>query len=291
VTKKSAKFPPWLYKPHFNPAFLATEELLHKEKIFSVCEEAKCPNRAECFSKKTATFLLLGNLCTRSCGFCNVQWSKTPLPPDPEEPIKIAKIVQKLSLRHVVLTMVTRDDLQDGGAYILVKAIREIRKQAPLCSIEILSSDFGGNLSSLDLVLNEKIEIFNHNVETVKELSQKIRNKADYQRSLNLLLYAKKSKKTLFVKSGFMVGFGETVEQAKNTLKDLYLHGCDLVTIGQYLRPNSKKLPVKEYVAPEIFKTYEKYGYEIGLKGVFAAPFVRSSYLAEEWKRKLEKHS
>lgn len=273
------RFPSWLHRklPEGNH-MRQTSQVLDDNRLHTVCEEAKCPNLLECWSKKTATFLVMGKECTRNCGFCDIDFDKAPRPIEETEPDRVADSVAKLGLKHVVITMVARDDLEDGGAFHLAKIMQAIRAKIPDTTIEVLTSDFEGKQASLDFVLNEKPEIFNHNIETVRELTPRVRHKATYERTLEVLSYAKK--KGMMVKSGLMVGLGETESQVQQTLQDLKNAGCDIVTIGQYLQPNRKKLLVKAFVTPEQFKAYEEYGYEIGISYMYSGPFVRSSYNA-----------
>ncbi len=282
------RFPSWLHRklPKGGNLF-KTERILEKYRLNTVCEEAKCPNRWECYSKKTATFLTLGKECTRNCGFCDIDFSKQPKPPEADEPERIALSVQEMGLKHVVLTMVARDDLSDGGATALAAIMREVRKQCPEISIEVLTSDFAGNFGAIDLVLAERPEIFNHNIETVRELSPRVRHKATYDRTLSVLRYAKESKWGGFVKSGIMVGLGENEAQVQETIRDLQAAGCDIITIGHYLQADPRKLLVKNFITPEQFKRYEEYGYSIGVKHMYSGPFVRSSYNAHEVKNSL----
>ena len=257
-----------------------TGALLEKYKLNTVCEEAKCPNRLECYTKKTATFLALGKECTRNCGFCDIDFSKTPKAPEADEPERIALSVKELGLRHVVITMVARDDLSDKGASQIARIIRETRRVNPGATIEVLTSDFSGDLGALDLVLAEKPEIFNHNIETVRALSPRVRHKAEYDRTLSLLRHAKDSQKSYYVKSGIMVGLGETEREVQETIQDLCSAGCDVITIGQYLQASRSKLRVKAFVTPEQFLRYEEFGLQIGAKHMYCGPFVRSSYNA-----------
>jgi lipoyl synthase len=275
------RFPSWLHRkiPSGGGTF-KTDAILEKHRLNTVCEEAKCPNRMECYSKKTATFLALGKTCTRNCGFCDIDFSKNPMAPEEDEPERIALSVKELGLKHVVITMVARDDLPDGGAVAFAKIMKAIRKENPSVSLEVLTSDFGGITSSLDTVLNEKPEIFNHNIETVEEFSPRVRHKASYARTLEVLSYVKKQNKAKFVKSGLMVGLGETKAQVKQTIEDLVRAGCEIITIGQYLQASARKLRVKSFVTPEDFKEYEEFGYKAGAKHVYSGPFVRSSYNA-----------
>jgi|JI9StandDraft_1071089.scaffolds.fasta_scaffold32479_3 lipoic acid synthetase len=279
--KAKGRFPNWLHRPFPEGDILAsTEETLKKYRLNTVCEEAKCPNRLECFSNHTATFLALGKECTRACGFCAIDFSKTPKPPEADEPLRIALSTKELGLEHVVITMVARDDLSDGGASHLVAIMRAIRKENVDTSIELLTSDFAGNFSALDLVLDEKPEVFNYNIETVERLSPRVRHKATYGRTLEILSHAKKSTKPTFIKSGLMLGLGEEKEEILQTLEDLYKAGVDILTLGQYLQASRTKLLVKSFITPETFKEYEESAYAIGFKRVYAGPFVRSSYHA-----------
>jgi lipoic acid synthetase len=275
------RFPSWLHRklPTGGQIF-KTNGILEKYRLNTVCEEAKCPNRFECYTKKTATFLALGKECTRNCGFCSIDFSKAPKAPEADEPERIALSVKELGLKHTVITMVARDDLPDQGAGQIAKIIRAIRQENPGVTIEVLTSDFSGDVKLLYIVLEEQPEIFNHNLETVRALSPRVRHKAEYDRTLSVLEAAKKSGKVVFVKSGIMVGLGETSSQVEETLRDLALAGCDIVTIGQYLQPSSSKLRVKEFVPPDTFKAYEEYGLQLGIKHMYCGPFVRSSYNA-----------
>jgi lipoic acid synthetase len=282
------RFPSWLHRriPTGGSAF-KTNTILEKYRLNTVCEEAKCPNRMECYSKKTATFLALGKACTRNCGFCDIDFTKTPQEPEADEPERIALSVVELGLKHVVITMVARDDLPDGGSEHIAEIIKAVRRRTPNCTIEVLTSDFTGEFSSLDNVLNEHPKIFNHNLETVRDLSSRVRHKATYDRTLRVLHYAKESKKVPYIKSGIMVGLGETESQVHETLRDLSQAGCDIVTMGQYLQPNRRKLLVKAFITPEQFKSYEEYGKSVGIKEMYCGPFVRSSYNAGELQSKL----
>ncbi|MDJ0652362.1 MAG: lipoyl synthase [Simkaniaceae bacterium] len=279
--KGAGRFPSWLHrKLPPGPELFKTHAILKENNLNTVCSEAKCPNRLECYANKTATFLALGKECTRACGFCDINFDKTPKLPENDEPVRIAKSAKDLGLRHVVITMVARDDLPDQGASHIAEIIRAIRKENEKASVEVLTSDFSGNEKLLDTVLAAKPEIFNHNLETVKRLSPKVRHKASYKRTLSVLNYAHKSGKVPFVKSGIMVGLGETNAEVKETLQDLHKVGCSIVTIGQYLQPNKQKLIVKAFVTPEQFKDYERCGKHLGIPYVYSGPFVRSSYNA-----------
>lgn len=276
------RFPKWLHrKLPAGSNLWKTEEILAEKRLATVCEEAKCPNRLECWSKKTATFLAMGKSCTRNCGFCDIDFSKSPLPLELDEPERLAESVKALGLRHVVITMVARDDLDDGGAAHLVSIIQAVRKTNNEVSIEVLTSDFSGNEEALAAVLEESPEIFNHNIETVRSLTPRVRHQATYERTLSVLRLARRRGKKSFIKSGMMVGLGEKEEEVEQTLLDLKEAGCHIVTIGHYLQPNPYKLRVKEFISPEQFEAYAAFGKKIGIEHIYAGPFVRSSYNAE----------
>lgn len=277
------RFPSWLHRPlPKGSGIKKTEDIIEGNRLYTVCEEAKCPNQLECWSKKTATFLVMGKACTRNCGFCDIDFSKIPKELESDEPARVADSVKKLGLKHVVITMVARDDLPNGGAEHLAEVIYEIRRQTPVVTIEVLTSDFQGDLNALNIVLRGQPEIFNHNIETVRSLTPRVRHTATYDRSLMLLKHAKTERinRNMLIKSGLMVGLGESEEQVQETLRDLASIGCDIVTMGQYLQPNQRKLLVKSFITPETFKKYEEYGYSIGIKNMYCGPFVRSSYNA-----------
>jgi len=275
------RFPSWLHRklPAGGQIF-RTNDIIDKYRLNTVCEEAKCPNRFECYTKKTATFLALGKQCTRNCGFCDIDFSKTPMAPEADEPERIALSVRDLGLKHAVITMVARDDLPDQGASQIAAIIRAIRKENKDVTIEVLTSDLSGDVKLLYIILDAKPEIFNHNIETVRALSPRVRHKAEYERTLSVLQNAKESGKVIFVKSGIMLGLGETEAQVKETIDDLAKAGCDIITMGQYLQPSKSKLRVKEFVHPDQFKAYEEYGLKIGVRHMYCGPFVRSSYNA-----------
>lgn len=255
--------------------------ILEELSLNTVCKEANCPNRMECFNRRTATFMILGSVCTRNCTFCNVTKGE-PQTIDIEEPKKVAIAVDKLKLKHAVITSVTRDDLNDGGSNQFVEVVKEIRALNKGITVEILIPDFGGEPSSLAKVIAVKPDIINHNVETVPELYPTVRPKAIYQRSLELLRRVKEADQSIFTKSGIMLGLGETEEGVINVMKDLRSVGCDILTIGQYLAPSSKHHPVVEYVHPDIYAKYKNIGMELGFKNVASSPLVRSSYHADE---------
>jgi lipoic acid synthetase len=257
------------------------KNLLKSKNLHTVCEEAKCPNIGECFGEGTATFLIMGNICTRNCGFCSVR-KGIPEPVDRDEPVRIARQIKKMKLRHVVLTSPSRDDIDDGGAAFFVDTAREIKKINPSTTVEILIPDFKGDINSLKKVLNSDIDILNHNVETVRRLYPRVRPEAKYDRTLGILKKASISSPGLPVKSGFMVGLGEKKEEVVELLKDLRAAGCNILTVGQYLRPTLKQLTVDRYVHPDEFKEIEDLAYNIGFDYVVSGPLVRSSYKAEE---------
>ncbi len=261
--------------------YVKTKELIEHNNLTTVCIEANCPNRYECFSKKTATFMILGDTCTRNCLYCNIK-SGMPEKVDDDEPARIAKAIKKLNLKYAVITCVTRDDLNDGGAGQFVNTIKEIRKLNPNCKIEVLISDLKGDWNSLKEIINAKPDVLNHNIETVKELFPRLRPKGNYELSIQLLKKVKEFNLKLKIKSGFMLGFGEEKSQVIQTIIDLKDAGCNIVTIGQYLQPSKKHAEVKKYYSPEEFKEIEKKARQIGVKHVVAGPLVRSSYKASE---------
>jgi lipoic acid synthetase len=276
------KKPDWLkIRVKTNVEYKYVEKLLSELNLNTVCEEANCPNKFECFSKKTATFMVLGRHCTRNCTYCNVLKS-TPDPVDECEPKHIADACNKLGLRHVVITSVTRDDLEDGGSGHFADIINEIRTSNKEIIIEVLIPDFKGNLNSLKKVISAKPDIINHNVETVPRLYPTVRPMANYMQSLKLLKNVKSIDQNIKTKSGRMVGLGETFEEVTKTFKDLRESLCDFLTVGQYLAPSNMHHPVIEYINPEIFKKYKEVAEEIGFSYVASAPLVRSSYQAEK---------
>ncbi len=254
-------------------------ELMRKSKLNTVCEEAKCPNLAECWNRKTATFMILGDTCTRSCGFCNVKLG-LPNELDLDEPRRVAESVETLGLKHVVITSVNRDELKDGGASIFSESVRLIREKMPNTTIEILIPDFKGEEYAFDIIMKNPPDILNHNMETVKRVYHGVRPQAKYERSLDVIKWFKE--KGLRTKSGIMVGIGETNEEVFELIEDLYNSGCDIITIGQYLQPTKNHLPVHRYVTLDEFKSYKDYGLKIGLKAVESSPLVRSSYHADK---------
>lgn len=255
--------------------------LLDTLELNTVCQEANCPNRLECFNKNTATFMILGSICSRNCNFCDVQHG-VPQTVNPEEPMKIANAVKTLSLKHAVITSVTRDDLDDGGAKHFRDVVQAIRKENPSVKIELLIPDLQGDLDNLKTILGASPDIINHNVETIERLYEAIRPQADYMQSLRLIKNVKKINPSVITKSGIMVGLGETQQEVTKVLKDLRAHGCDLLTIGQYLQPSPMHYPMKDYIHPNTFKKYEEIAYGLGFKDVASGPMVRSSYNASE---------
>lgn len=272
--------PDWLKKPLPRPDCLRRmESVLRERQLHTVCESALCPNLGECFERGTATFLIMGDICTRSCAFCGVGGG-CPKQLDPAEPENVADAVVALGLDHVVVTSVTRDDLQDGGAAHFANTIRAIRRRAPRATVEVLTPDFLGKLEHVDAVLAVEPEVFNHNLETVGRLYPAVRPQAEYKRSLAVLAHAALHRGSL-VKTGCMVGLGETESEVLALLDDAREAGVEVVTIGQYLRPSKAHVPVVEYVRPEVFDRYRERGEALGLQ-VHAAPFVRSSFRAGE---------
>ena len=258
--------------------------LLRQHNLHSVCEEADCPNIGECFNAGEATFIILGDVCTRSCGFCSVT-SGRPEGLDLLEPLRLARTIEILGLDYAVLTSVNRDDLQDGGAAIWAACIRAIRHRTPNCRVEVLTPDFEGNWDALRTVVEAGPVVYNHNIETVPRLYRYVRPKARYERSLELLSRVKQFDPAMTTKSGIMVGLGETLDEVAATMADLREHDCDLLTIGQYLQPDSKHLPVVRYWHPDEYAELRQIGANIGFRHVEAGPFVRSSFHAQEQAR------
>jgi lipoic acid synthetase len=253
--------------------------LMRSKALHTVCEEARCPNIAECWSHRTATFMILGSVCTRSCGFCAVATGR-PQPVDWEEPRRVAEAVAQMGLKHVVVTMVNRDELRDGGATLLAATIRWIRRANPDCAVEVLASDFKGNRDALTTLMDARPDVFSHNVETVPRLYKRVRPQAIYTRSLDVLSWVKEMRSQTPTKAGFMLGLGETREEVLALLRDLREREVDIVTIGQYLRPTAEHLPIERYVTPEEFREYAHEGRAMGFRHVESGPLVRSSYHA-----------
>ncbi len=262
------------------------EEILKKLSLHTVCEEANCPNRMECFSRRTATFMVLGRVCTRNCAFCNVEKigprHRYPDPVDENEPYSVAKAVNELRLKHAVITSVTRDDLTDGGAEHFAATIKEIQKLENKVNVEVLIPDFKGKWSALLKVVEARPEIINHNVETVPQLYPSVRPMAKYERSLELLKNVKLMNPFIYTKSGIMLGLGETKEDVLKVFEDLRMVSCDFITIGQYLQPSKMHHPVVEYIHPDIFEEYGNICRKMGFSYAASGPLVRSSYHADE---------
>lgn len=255
------------------------KKLIQSNCLTTVCQEAKCPNQFECFSKGTATFMILGERCTRNCGFCAV--SSNPLgAPDPKEPSRVAEAVTSLGLKYAVITSVTRDDLSDGGASHFIETIKEVRKQSPGTRIELLIPDLQGNREALCGILEAGPDVLNHNLETVPRLYPRVRPEAIYERSLQLLSRAKEFSPDIPTKSGVMLGLGETMDELRATMADLLKNDCDILTLGQYLQPSSAHLPVERFVSPEEFEVLREEALKLGFKGVASSPTVRSSFEA-----------
>jgi lipoic acid synthetase len=276
------KRPEWLrVKTSWGENYRHLKSLLADSNLHTVCQEANCPNINHCFGNKTATFLILGKICTRGCKFCDIKRG-TPLPVDSDEPRRVALAVKELGLSYAVITSVTRDDLPDGGASIFAQTIEEIKNLISDCKVEVLIPDLLGSFASLKIVLDAKPDVLNHNLETVKKLYPEVRRGADYQRSLNLLRITKDYDRNLITKSGIMIGLGETRDEIVDLMKDLRNVNCDLLTIGQYLSPSKQHLPVLKYYHPDEFAELKTIGERMGFSHVESGPLVRSSYQAHK---------
>jgi len=274
--------PEWLRKRlPLDSSISEIEVRLGKNNLHTVCQEALCPNQGECFAKGVATFLIMGNTCTRNCLFCAVH-KGIPSPLDPAEPERIADQIREMGLKYVVVTSVTRDDLVDGGAGHFAKVVKEIRKKISSVLIELLIPDFLDSKSALEKVIKSAPDVLNHNIETVPRLYSVVRSQANYMRSVNVLRQAKRLNPELITKSGIMIGMGETFSEVREIMKDLREARCDIITIGQYLRPSGQHYPVQEYCAPGVFENYKQMALDLGFKDVIAGTFVRSSYRAEQ---------
>ncbi len=284
----SRRLPSWLKRnlPLGNEDFF-TDRLIADLSLSTVCESARCPNRMECWSRRTATFMILGDVCTRPCGFCSVA-KGTPLAVEQDEPERLAEAAFRLGLKHVVITSVTRDDLPDGGADHFYHCLLAVRKRLPTATLEVLTPDFLGNLQSVDRVLEARPDVFNHNMETVPRFYQKVRGRAEYQRSLNVLNHVKRVAQQVLTKTGLMLGLGETRDELLDVLADLRSIECDALTLGQYLNPSFKHVNVARYLPPEEFDELGQIARRMGFKQVASGPFVRSSYHAEEMIRPAE---
>jgi len=274
------RLPEWIRTKHAG-GLHKTKRVLRAYGLSTVCEEARCPNAGECFSKPTATFMILGSKCTRNCGFCSVE-SSAPEPVDPEEPARISLAAREMGLRYVVITSVTRDDLHDGGAGHFAETVCSVKRYLPEAKVEVLTPDFQGDPDRLNTVLNSGPDVYNHNIETVPGLYPVVRPLADYRRSLSVLENAKKRASGIYIKSGLILGFGEKIAEVMNVLRDLRNAGCDIITIGQYLRPSKLNLPVVEYISPDVFERLRLSALAMGFKHAASAPLVRSSMNAEE---------
>lgn len=282
--KRTEQKPQWLKSSLAQGSSLFHwEHKINQKNLVTVCEEAKCPNKNECWNQNTATFMLLGDTCTRACRFCNVKTGDPKGMIDDLEPIRIAEMIQKMGLRYIVLTMVDRDDLEDGGAYHIAKVIEQIHRLNPEVKVEILAGDFGGNCTSIDKVLHAKIAVFAHNLETVKNLTPRVRDRrAGYEKSLDILRYAYENQKyPILTKSSLMLGLGESEEEIEQALRDLREAGVTLLTLGQYLRPTKKHIPLRRFVTPREFSDLAIVAKEIGFTQVVSGPLVRSSYHAK----------
>ncbi len=285
----SKRLPPWLKRRlpagQDASAINSIQAMLDELKLATVCNGAHCPNRSECYACGTATFLILGDTCTRNCRFCAIP-SKKPAPPRADEPQAVAEASARMNLKYVVITSVTRDDLPDGGADHFARTITAVQERLPEAKVEVLVPDFQGNTSAIDTVLAARPTVYNHNIETVARLYDSVRPQANYQQSLDVLAYAKKRATELalstFTKSGLMVGIGETDDEVLQVMEDLLAAGCDILTIGQYLAPSDAHVPVDRFVEPEIFENWQAQAKAMGFKAAACGPFVRSSYHAGE---------
>ena len=284
--KPRRRLPSWLKRPMPQPGMQLTESVITDLQLETVCQSAKCPNRSECWSQRTATFMILGNVCTRPCGFCSVPKGK-PESLQADEPERVAEAVERLGLKHVVVTSVTRDDLPDGGADHFAQCVHAIRNRTG-AAVEVLTPDFRGNVAAIDCVIAARPDVFNHNTETVPRLYHRVRRNAEYERTLNLLERVKKTAPEIPTKSGLMLGLGETTDEVLDVCADLRSVGCDMITIGQYLQPTPEHLPVERYVPPEEFDEIGRLIRKMRFRFVVSGPFVRSSYHAGEMAASLE---
>ncbi|MGE5567488.1 MAG: lipoyl synthase [Rhodospirillales bacterium] len=281
ITRNHAR-PQWLRAPApVGENYRGMKALVERLRLHTVCESAACPNVGECWNHRTATFMILGNVCTRRCGFCAVQ-KGGPLPVDYDEPRRVAEAVATLGLRYAVITSVNRDDRKDGGAELFALTIRAIRERVPDCSVEVLIPDFQGSHAAMDIVLEAAPDVMNHNIETVPRLYRQVRLGARYERSLDILAYSQRVRPEIPTKSGMMLGLGETRDEVLAVMRDLRAHNVNILTLGQYLSPSPKHLPVIRYITPEEFAAYRREGREMGFTHVVAGPLVRSSYHAAE---------
>jgi lipoic acid synthetase len=282
IASAQPKRPEWLRAPApVGENYQQLKDLVTSLRLHTVCESAACPNIGDCWNRRTATFMILGNLCTRRCGFCAVQ-KGTPLAVDWDEPRRVAEAVKAMGLRFAVVTSVNRDDLDDGGATLFAMTIRAIRQHNPGCGVEVLTPDFQGSEQAMDIVLDAAPDVLNHNIETVPRLYKQVRLGARYERSLDMLAYARRRRPEIPTKSGLMLGLGETLDEVRDTMRDLKSSGVEFVTLGQYLRPSPKHLPIIRYVPREDFALLKDFGQELGFRHVESGPLVRSSYHADD---------
>jgi len=274
------RLPPWLKRPLPQPEMAYTNNVIQDLRLETVCESARCPNRTECWSQRTATFMILGNVCTRPCGFCSVPKGKTERV-EVDEPERLAEAAERLGLKHVVITSVTRDDLPDGGAEHFYRCVLAVRERTG-AAVEVLTPDFLGNRAAIHRVIEARPDVFNHNTETVPRLYHRVRRNAEYQRTLDLLDQVKQTAPDMVTKSGLMLGLGEELEEVLEVLADLRKVGCDMLTLGQYLQPGPTHLPVERFVPPEEFDEIGNLARKMGFAFVASGPFVRSSYHAGE---------
>jgi len=292
ISKNAATKPEWLRvkAPQFE-RIGNTANLLSDLKLNTVCQEASCPNIGECFASGTATFLIMGPGCTRACPYCDIDFDRSKRDLDPTEPHRLAEAVSRMNLKHVVITSVNRDDLDDGGASQFFRCVSEVRKKSPETTIELLIPDLCGNWQALEMVLDSKPNVLNHNIETVKVLYKKVRPQGNYQRTLDLLKRTREYFPSVYTKSGFMLGLGESDHEVLNLLSDLKNHFVDIVTIGQYLSPGPKHLPVQRFVSPSKFNFFKMFGEDnLGFMQVVSSPLTRSSYHAEEIQKLMKKY-
>ena len=287
--KRRPRKPDW-FKVSYDSEVGKVSKMMEDDSLHTVCKEANCPNRGECYKKRTVTFMIMGNQCSRNCKFCNVTSGK-PTYLDPLEPLHVAQSAKKLNLKHVVITSVTRDDLEDGGAGHFAKTIKEVKKLNPQVTVEVLIPDLKGEDKNLDIIINAKPDVVNHNMETIERLYEHVRPEAIYERSLYVLKYVKEKAPEILTKTGIMVGLGENEEEVYKVMDDVLEVGCDIFTIGQYLQPSRKHVDVEEYISLEQFEEYRKIGVKKGFKFIASSPLVRSSYKASEAleAKKLEK--
>ncbi len=276
------RLPEWLkVRAPGSPGYIRLKNLVREQQLHTVCEEAHCPNIGECWGRGTATFMILGDICTRRCHYCAVTTGR-PVGIDLQEPGRLAETVETMGLKYCVITSVNRDDLQDGGAFIFASCIRRVRERTPECRVEVLIPDFGGSWAALEKVVDQRPDVLNHNIESSRRVFPRVRPKGDYQLSLDLLAKAKELDQTTVTKSGIIAGMGETFDEIVETMGDLRQVDCDLLTVGQYLRPSAKHIPIDRFYTPAEFAELRRIGERMGFKHVASGPLVRSSYHADE---------